>query len=196
MNSESIKDDSFIQGLIYEIQIDEQIKLERKKNPKKKKGGTPDFHPAIPFGTKQFEDDVDSIVKHEIYTPEFWRLLILYMEKYGFSNSTLAVKAGISVEIVQKYTSSGYKSIPKKKYIAAIGIVMGIDNSEMQMLMESAGYTYPAIIKRNTSAFNKVIYYCIEYRETDIDRVNRFLKRVEDQLPQLKKRKGWYCPLT
>lgn len=190
--------DKDIEYLFWEIEVSEtkleEIRSGRNKGKAEGKGKT--FHSSIRFDSEQFKEDISTIGQEINNEPEFAAVLNELMLYHGFNRNNLAAKTGISIDTIDKYRSFTYKQTPKKKYVAAIGIVMGVREDEMSLLMESAGHSYPYPLRDNSSAFNKAISYCLWKEERDIDNVNKLLKIIEEKNPQLKKRKSWYSSLT
>lgn len=98
----------------------------------------------------------------------FSELLFSFVDEKGFTDSEVYKKVSIDRRLFSKIRCSE-NYIPKKDNIIKLGLALSLTKDEMDMLLNSAGYTL------STNNIDLIISFCVENNIYDINIVNDYL---------------------
>ena len=102
-------------------------------------------------------------------THTFSELLFSFIDEKGFTDSEVYKKVSIDRRLFSKIRCSE-NYIPKKENIIKLGLALSLSKDEIDMLLNSAGYSLSA-----NNNVDLIISFCIENNIYDINVVNDYL---------------------
>lgn len=98
----------------------------------------------------------------------FNELLFSYIDKSGHKDSEIYKKVDIDRKLFSKIRCNE-NYIPRKNVIIKLCLALGLEKTEFNKLLNSAGYSL------TSSKFDLIISYCLDNKVYDISQVNDYL---------------------
>lgn len=98
----------------------------------------------------------------------FNELLFSYIDRSGHKDSEIYKKVDIDRKLFSKIRCND-NYIPRKNVIIKLCLALGLEKTEFNKLLNSAGYSL------TSSKFDLIISYCLDNKVYDISQVNDYL---------------------
>ena len=134
------------------------------------------FKKARAYDMSYESASIDDILDNIDENKKFTNVLFRFIDSKGCKDSDIYNKAQVDRRLFSKIRSD-VNYHPKKETVIQLGLALELSTSELEELLDGAGYTLP-----KNNKFDLIIRFCFEEHIYDVFKVNELLEDYDCKL--------------